>query len=262
MRRFVLYLCGGVLLASGFNTGSAGAAELISHRAEYRFFVGKSETRAGSSFEETRTECTAWVQSARMRMHGTNLVPSNQKFEITEFRNGRGMDFLHHLSTGGVRLIKIEGSARRDVNGRSGLIRWTSPKGKVLRMPPATEFATPFYLRILSELRASPGKVIRRTPVFGLIGGTTTGLYYVEARRAKHDEPLFIQVEGDTHLLDAPAIDLEVRLYASRTDGTPVYRIRMKLHENGIFSRAVYTTSRVTITAELARITALPSAKC
>jgi len=262
MRRIVRLLFAVALVVAMFDAGLLKAAEMVSHRAEYRFFFGKNETSAGKSVEETRTECKAWVQRARIHMHGSSLIPSNQRFEITEYRNGRGMDFLHHLSTGGMRLLNLEGSARTPAKGKPGTVRYTSPEAKVMRLPPRTEFATPFYLRVARELRARPNKVIRRTPVFGIVGGTATGLHYVEVRRAKHDEPLFSQVEGDTHLLDAPAIDLLIRIYARANDGTPVYRIRMKLHANGVYSRAVYSTASVTITGEIARITELPKAKC
>lgn len=260
--RFIVRLSVGLVVAAAVvSAHQSKSAEFVSHRAEYKYFLGRSETRAGGSIEENRVECDAWVQTSRHHMHGPRLVPTIQRLEIKEFRDGRGMIFLHHLSSGGQQFVKLEGSAYRGRNGKPPIARFTSPRAKEVVLPRKTVFAVAFYFRILRELTASPKKSVGRTPVFGLLSRGAS-LYYAEARRAKEREPLFIKVNGDSELLDAPAIDVEMRLFQSPRARRPRARIVMKLHANGIYSRAVYFLPRATISAEITSIRRLASPTC
>lgn len=261
MKLFVRLSIGLVVAAAVVSANETRSAEYVSHRAEYKYFLGRSETRAGGSLEENRITCDAWVQTTRHRMHGPRLIPTIQRLDITEYRDGRGMIFLHHLSAGGERLIRLEGSVARARNGGRLIARFTSPKAKEVPLPRGTIFATAFYFRTLRELTAAPRKTVGRAPVFGLLS-RGAALHYVEARRAKESAPLFIKVAGDADLLDAPAIDVEMRLFDARRAKTPRHRIVMKLHANGIYSRAIYYLPRVTISAEVARIEKLDTPRC
>lgn len=261
MRLLVRLSIGLVIAAAVVSAHETRAAEYVSHRAEYKYFLGRSETRAGGSMEENRITCDAWVQNSRHRMHGPRLIPTIQRLENKEFRDGRGMIFLHHLSVGGERLIRIEGSVGRGRDGGPLIARFTSPKAKEVALPRGTTFAVGFYFRALRELTAAPTRTVGRAPVFGLLSHGAA-LHYAEARRAKESAPLFIKVDGDADLLDAPAIDVEMRLFDTRRAKTPRYRIVMKLHANGIYSRAIYYLPRGTISAEIARIEKLDTPRC
>jgi hypothetical protein len=265
MQRILRLSLGLTMLAAALGAGPAGAAEIVSHRAEYKYFLEPNDTRAGGSIEENRVTCKAWVQTTRHRLSGPNLVPSSQRMEITELRDGRGMTFLHRLSTGGKSVVSLEGSAQRRGDGKPLIASYTSPEVKSEPLPPGTVFITAFYFRALRELRAAPNKTIKRTPVFGLLvhgANRYASLSYVEARRAKDGEPLLAPVEGDTELLDSPSMDIELRIFASRDAVTPAQRIVATVHDNGVYSRAVYYLPRMTFTAELSRIEALPKPKC
>jgi len=261
MKLIVRLSVGLVVAAAVVSAHESRSAEIVSHRAEYRFYLGGSETRAGGSVEENRVECDAWVQSSRHRMHGSNLRPGRQRLETKEYRDGHAMTFLQHVSSGGERVLSFEGIVRQGRNGKPAIASFTSPREMEVPLPRGTVFSTAFYLRTIREFRTAPGKTIRRTPVFGLMGRSGS-LFYVEARRVKTGEPLFTKVEGDTELLDSPSIDIELRLFASRQAAKPVQRIVATVHANGVYSRAVYYQPRATLIAEIVRIQALPKAKC
>jgi len=260
MRRIVQFLFAVAVVVAMFDAGLLKAAEMVSHRAEYRLFVGPQDTNAGRSIEENRVECKAWVQTTRTRMNGGRLMPSEQLLEIGESKDGRRITFSRRISSAIQANAVLEGSAvQRD--GKPPLATFTSPKPRDVTLPKGTVFAMTYFFGVLEDLQASPDKRIARRPVFGILS-QSADVFYVEARRVKDSSPLFSRIEGDTELLDAPSLDVEVRLFASAKATKPAYRMVVKFHANGVYSRAIYYLPAGTITAELAKIEVLPEAKC
>jgi len=250
-----------VLAAATFATAPTWANGIVSFRAEYKYFIGEGDADAGGGVQENRVNCTAWVQSSRVRMQGANLLPSRQQLETRETLDGRGMTFTHSVSFAGRPAVTTEAAAMRGEGGKPALVRFTSPKARSLRLPRGTMFPAAFYLRTLRELQRARDAAVPRTPVFGM-AWRGRDVIYVEARRLRSSEPLFNRVEGDSHLLDAPAIDIELRYYAGPTAKKPLYRVVYKLHANGIYSRAVYYHPVATFTVELTSVHELEKAAC
>lgn len=260
MRFIVRLLVGLVVAAAVVSAHQTRAAEIVSYRAEYKLFVGPQDRTGGKSIEENRVQCDAWVQKTHDRIKGGQLMPAQQQVEIRESRDGRKITFSRRISSAVQPGKFLEGSAvQRD--GKPPLATFTSPKPRELRLPRGTVFATTFFFRIRRELHASPDKRIARTPVFGILS-RSADVYYADARRVKDSGPLFNRVEGDTELLDSPAIDIEVRLFTSPKARKPEHRMVIRFHANGVYSRAIYYLPVGTITSEITRIEALPKAKC
>lgn len=260
MRRIVRFLFAVAVVVAMFDAGLLKAAEIVSHRAEYRLFVGPRETDAGRSIEENRVRCKAWVQTSRLRMNGGRLMPTEQLLAIGESKDGRRITFARRITSAVEANAVLEGSAvQRD--GKPPLATFTSPKPRDVTLPKGTVFAMSYLFRMLEELQAAPDKRIARRPVFGILSRGADVLY-VEARRVKDSGPLFSRIRGDTELLDSPSLNIEMRLFTSAKATKPAYRMVVKFHVNGVYSRAIYYLPVGTITAELAKIEALPKAKC
>jgi hypothetical protein len=260
MRRILRFSFALAFVVAAFDAGLLKAAEIVSHRAEYRLFNGPQDTKAGRSVEENRVQCKAWVQISRTQMNGGRLMPADQLLKVDESKDGRRFTFSRRVTSAVKTNALLEGRAvQRD--GKPPLATFTRPTPRDVTLPRGTVFPMSYYFKALDELQASPNKRMPRQPVFGILSRGANVLY-AEARRVKDSGPLFSRIDGDTELLDSPAVDIELRLFESAKAAKPAYRIVIKLHANGVYSRAVYHLPLGTITAELAKIEALPKAKC
>lgn len=165
------------LLAAMFAFASATpvvAIELVSHRAAYRLALDPSrasqdvESAAGAMLYEVVDRCGAWTVQQRFTLQvvgrGGQTYEMSSDYVTWETQDGTRLRFRLRQATDGAVTKTVIGEARLERPGGPGVVRFTAPEEREMRLAPGTLFPMVHTVRLIEA--AQRGERVLAAPLF------------------------------------------------------------------------------------------------
>jgi len=256
-----------VLFCAG-SAGSAGAAEIMPHRAIYPMTLGQAKSDAGvtgakgtMAYQWGET-CTGWTIEQRYRLKmgyaESPDVTIASNFVTWEAKDGLSYRFNQKETRGGVDDQEIRGSAKLDGPGKGGTADFEKPPGKSFQLPPGVLFPSAHTIFLIDQAKAGENFISKH--VFD--GATAENAVLVSAVIGPKIEP-DAEAAKKSPLLNHPGWRVRLAFFpADPKEEKPDYELGMLLLDNGVSRDMVIDYGDYSISAKLDDIEALPKPGC
>lgn len=248
--------------------GSAGASEIVPHRALYTLSLvrasddsGVTGARGTMAYQWGET-CNGWTIEQRYRLKmGYSESPDvtiASNFVTWEGKDGLKYRFNQLERQDGKQDEDVRGSAQLDGPGKGGAVTFEKPAGKSFPLPPGTLFPTAHTLLLLKLAAAGQNFVAKQ--VFD--GAAVEGSVLVSAVIGPKVEP-DAEAAKKSPLLNRPGWRVRLAFFpADPKAEKPDYELGMLLLDNGISRDMVIDYGDYAIRATLDDIEALDKPAC
>jgi hypothetical protein len=255
-------------LCAGFCAGSAGAAEIMPHRALYTMSLGRATGDAGvteahgtMAYQWGET-CDGWTveQRYRLRMGYAESPDINiaSNFVTWEAKDGLRYRFNQKETRSGAEDEEIRGKARLDGPGKGGTADFEKPEGKSFTLPPGMMFPSAHTIFLIDKARA--GETFIPKHIFD--GATVENAVLVSAVIGPKVAPDAAAIK-QSPLLNRPGWRVRLAFFpADPKVEKPDYELGMLLLDNGVSRDMVIDYGDYSIRAKLDDIEAMPKAGC
>jgi EipB-like len=248
--------------------GSAGAAEIMPHRALYTMQLGRAGIDAGvtaasgtMAYQWGQT-CDGWTieQNYRLKMGYSDSpdVDIASNFVTWEARDGLRYRFNQKETRNGADDEEIRGAAKLDGPGKGGAAVFEKPPGKNFALPPGVLFPSEHTIMLIDKAKAGENFVTAH--VFD--GAAVETAVLVTAVIGPKVEPDAADAKRSP-LLNRPGWRVRLAFFpADPKAEKPDYELGMLLLDNGVSRHMVIDYGDYAITATLADIEAAPKLHC
>ena len=270
-RLFAFGRLAGVALAflcAGFGAGSAGAAEIMPHRALYTMSLGRASGDAGvteahgTMVYQWGESCDGWTveQRYRLKMGYAESPDINiaSNFVTWEAKDGLRYRFSQKETRNGTEDDEISGKARLDGPGKGGTADFEKPESKSFKLPPGMMFPSAHTIFLIDKARA--GEIFIPKHIFD--GATVENAVLVSAVIGPKVAPDAAAIK-QSPLLNRPGWRVRLAFFpADPKVEKPDYELGMLLLDNGVSRDMVIDYGDYSIRAKLDDIEAMPKAGC
>jgi len=248
--------------------GSAGAAEIMPHRALYTMSLGRANGDAGvtaangtMAYQWGET-CDGWTVEQRYRLKmgyaESSDVSIASNFVTWEAKDGLRYRFNQKETRNGTDNEEIRGAAKLDGAGQGGAADFEKPEGKNFKLPAGVLFPSAHTIYLLDKAKAGENFVSRH--VFD--GATAESAVLVSAVIGPKVEP-DAEAAKKSPLLNRPGWRVRLAFFpADPKAEKPDYELGMLLLDNGVSHDMVIDYGDYAIRAKLDDIEALPKPGC
>ena len=263
MRRAV---AAGIVLASAtsFAASAQAAISLKPHRAVYDLTFagspdGQTVSAGGEMTFEVRDACTAWATQQMLQVSSTDrdgTETATRSDDATyETKDGSALTFTMTQKDNGTLTDDLRGHATI-APGRSGHVRFLSPAGASLTLPPGTLFPMAHTRTILEA--AAAGRHALSPLLFD--GTGTDGAEYSYVTIV--DWGPTVGPPPNPALAGLPSGRIDIAFYPlASTDMMPEYEIGTRYFANGVGDRLLMDFGGFRLAGQLKSLTMLPQAK-
>ena len=161
---------------AGFAPARAAPApapiDLASHRAHYALTLDSARedvvAATGQMAYEVDDVCDAWATRQRLDMTITNAdgqpIHMVSDYATLESKDGLRMQFHMRQATDTAVTEQVDGEARLEKAGGPGVVHYTTPADKEIRLAPGTLLPTPHTIAVLTAAEA--GRKFMAVPLF------------------------------------------------------------------------------------------------
>lgn len=269
---------GAVGLVLTFGLAPAAMAEpsdLAPHMAVYAMSLANTSLSGGVTGASGRMSykfsdsCDGWtVESKTVLSFSYNEgdpVSTTWDFITWESKDGLRYRFRERSTRDGVVSEEIEGTARLDGTGKSGIVHYVQPEERAVRLPRGTLFPTDHTLRLLDAAHKNERILIR--PVFD--GTGTEGPLDVsvilghEVAANANISPAVSNKAVDASLLSAPSWRMQMAFFPQDSqDGVPDYEVGLRYYLNGVVDEVMQSYGTFSLKGTLEKLEALPKPDC
>jgi hypothetical protein len=261
-------LVGGLLAPWAGGAGSAGAADIMPHRALYTMSLGKAGGDAGvtgasgtMAYQWGET-CDGWTVEQRYRLKmgyaesADVAIASN--FVTWEAKDGLHYRFNQKEARNGADNEELRGTAKLDGPGKGGTAEFEKPEGKNFELPPGALFPSAHTIFLIDKAKAGETFISRH--IFD--GATVENAVLVSAVIGPKVEP-DAEAAKQSPLLNRPGWRVRLAFFpADPKAEKPDYELGMLLLDNGVSRDMVIDYGDYAIRAKLDDIEALPRPGC
>lgn len=253
---------------TALTAGSAGASEVVPHRALYTLSLVRASDDSGVTAAHGTMaykwgeSCNGWTIEQRYRLKmgysesPDSMIASN--FVTWESKDGLKYRFNQQERQEGKPDNEIRGSARLDGPGKGGLATFEVPAGKSFPLPPGTLFPTGHTLLLIKL--AEEGQNFVAKQVFD--GAAAEGSVLVSAVIGPKIEPDAAAAKKSP-LLNRPGWRVRLAFFPADPNAEkPDYELGMLLLDNGISRDMVIDYGDYAIHAKLDDVEALDKPAC
>jgi len=248
--------------------GSAGAAEIMPHRALYTMSLGRANGDAGVTAAsgtmayQWGESCDGWTVEQRYRLKmgyaESPDVSIASNFVTWEAKDGLSYRFNQKETRNGTEDEEIRGTAKLDGPDKGGAADFEKPEGKSFKLPPGALFPSAHTIFLLDKARA--GEVFISKHIFD--GATVESAVLVSAVIGPKVAP-DAEAAKKSPLLDRPGWRVRLAFFpADPKAEKPDYELGMLLLDNGVSRDLVIDYGDYAIRAKLDDIEALPKPGC
>jgi len=247
--------------------GPITPAQMAAHRAAYRLTLDRARDNAdviaarGAMLYEVVDACEGWATRQRFTMTVTGRdgqeIETTSDYSTFEQKDGRALRFTLTQTSQGAVSQRVAGEARLEPDG-SGVVRYTEPAGKEVRLPPGTLLPTLHTIRALNLARE--GQRLLVAPLFDGTSDdgaqdTTTVLSAWQPAAAVERFPA-LSALGSARMTVA---------FFDRSGGgqgggaaTPEYEVSLRYYENGVADELRMNFGNFSVAGELAELQPIP----
>ena len=248
--------------------GSAGAAEIMPHRALYTMTLVRASGDAGVTAASGTMEyewgetCNGWTVAQRYRLKmgyaESSDVSLSSDFVTWESKDGLRYRFNQQEKRNGAVDDEIRGSAKLDGPGKGGVATFEKPPGKSFRLPAGVLFPSAHTIFLLNRAEAGANFIAKQ--VFD--GATVDNAVLVSAVIGPKVEPDAAAAKKNP-LLNRPGWRVRLAFFpADPKAETPDYELGMLLLDDGVSRDMIIDYGDYAIRARLDDIEALPKPSC
>jgi EipB-like len=256
------------LVLAGLCAGSAGAAEIVPHRALYTMSLGRATgdtgvTGAGGTMAYQWGEtCDGWTieQRYRLRMAYADSpdVAIASNFVTWEAKDGLSYRFNQKETRNGTEGEEIRGMARLDGPGQGGTAEFEKPAAKTFKLPPGMLFPSAHTIMLIDKAKAGENFISKH--IFD--GATVENAVLVSAVIGPKIEP-DAKIAKKSPLLNRPGWRVRLAFFpADPKEEKPDYELGMLLLDNGVSRDMTIDYGDYTIRAKLDDIEPAPKPGC
>ena len=248
--------------------GTAGAAEIMAHRALYTMTLGRAGgdtgviAAGGTMAYQWGEACDGWTVEQRYRLKmGYSETPDvsiASNFVTWEARDGLSYRFNQKETRNGTEEEEIRGTAKLDGPDKGGTADFEKPQGKSFKLPAGMLFPSAHTIFLIDKARA--GEVFLSKQIFD--GATVEGPVLVSAVIGPKVAP-DAEAAKKSPLLDRPGWRVRLAFFpADPKAEKPDYELGMLLLDNGVSKDMVIDYGDYAIHATLDDIEPLPKPGC
>jgi len=257
-----------IALAVASAAGTAGAAEIMPHRALYTMTLGRTGGDAGviaasgTMAYQWGEACDGWTVEQRYRLKmGYSESPDvsiASNFVTWEAKDGLSYRFSQKEARNGTEEDEIRGTAKLDGPDKSGAADFEKPEGKSFKLPPGMLFPSAHTIFLIDK--ATAGEVFISKQLFD--GATVENAVLVSAVIGPKVAPDADSAKKSP-LLDRPGWRVRLAFFpADPKAEKPDYELGMLLLDNGVSRDMVIDYGDYAIHATLDDIEPLPKPGC
>jgi hypothetical protein len=255
------------LLALCF-AGTAGAAEIMPHRALYTMSLGRAAgdvsvtAASGTMAYQWGEVCDGWTVEQRYRLKmgyaESPDVTIASNFVTWESKDGLKYRFNQKETRSGSDNDEIRGTAKLEGVGKGGSAEFEKPEGKSFQLPAGAVFPSAHTIQLIDRAKAGDNFVSRH--IFD--GATVENAVLVSAVIGPKVEP-DAEAKKQSPLLDRPGWRVRLAFFpADPKAEKPDYELGMLLLDNGVSRDLVIDYGDYAIKAKLDDIEVLPKPGC
>lgn len=267
----------GVLLglAVGPAQSLAGPYPLAPHAAIYQMSLATANLSGGVTGASGKMDyqfsdaCDGWVVKNKtdLTFAYNEGEPVTTTWDMISWESKNGLHYRFHVRSlrDGELSEEIEGRADLDGPGKGGLVHFTLPEERMIRLPKGIMFPTDQTIRVLQA--AQKGEKYVNWPLFD--GSGTDGPYDVgvslgrEVPANSNVSPSETNKEVDSSLLSSLSWRLQMAYFLQgATDPTPDYESAMRLYQNGVAEEVLQSFGNFSMRGTLTKLRALPKPNC
>jgi hypothetical protein len=248
--------------------GSAGAADIMPHRALYTMSLSKAGGDAGvtgasgTMAYQWGESCDGWTVEQRYRLKMGYAESADvgiaSNFVTWEAKDGLRYRFNQKETRDGTENEEIRGAARLDGAEKGGTADFEKPPGKNFKLPPGALFPSAHTIFLIDKARAGENFISR----YIFDGATVEGAVLVSAVIGPKVEP-DAEAAKESPLLNRPGWRIRLAFFpADPKAEKPDYELGMLLLDNGVSRDMVIDYGEYAIRAKLDDIEALPKPGC
>ena len=256
----------GVTLASA---ASAGAVDILPHRAIYKMDLNAAESRSnvadveGFMMFEWRDSCDGWSVTQKLAMTVYYATGESTDFGWSlnswEAKDGMKYGFFVRRLQDGQEQQALRGSAELKGPGKPGVAHYTEPQPHDLELPAGTLFPTAHTLAVLKQ--AETGKPLFWSKVFD--GSDEDGLFGVGAIIGKPTATRAKAEKLPKELIGVPSWRLALAFYPnSSKELAPEHEQNMVLYRNGVAEDLILEYGDFSVRTTLTKLEPLPPPGC
>jgi hypothetical protein len=259
-----------VLLIAGSTgwAGSAGAADIMPHRALYTMNLSKAGGDAGvtgasgTMAYQWGEACDGWTVEQRYRLKMAYAESADvsiaSNFVTWEAKDGQRYRFNQKETRNGADNEEIRGEAKLDGDGKGGTADFEKPEGKSFKLPPGVLFPSAHTVFLIDK--AQGGENFISQHIFD--GATAESAVLVSAVIGPKVEPDG-EAAKNNPLLNRPGWRVRLAFFpADPKAEKPDYELGMLLLDNGVSRDMVIDYGDYAIRAKLDDVEALPKPGC
>jgi len=266
----------GVVLSLGFGAEAiAGPRDLASHAAIYSMSLASANLSGGVTGASGKMDyqfadaCDGWVVKNKTDLtfsynEGAPVVTSWDLL-TWESKDGLHYRFRVHSLRDGELSEEIEGRADLDGPGKGGVVKYSLPEERMIRLPRGTLFPTDHTIRLLEAARK--GEHFVNWPLFD--GSGTEGPYDVgvsigrEVTANSNVSPENANQNVDAALLSAQSWRMQMAFFLKDgNDATPDYESAMRMYQNGVADEVLQSFGNFSLRGVLDKLTPLTKPDC
>ena len=255
-------------LLAVLGAGSAGAAEIVPHRALYAMTLGRASADAGvtgasgTMAYQWGESCDGWTVEQRYRLKmgyaESPDVSIASNFVTWEAKDGLSYRFNQKETRNGAENEEIRGAAKLDGPDKGGKVEFEKPEGKSFPLPAGVLFPSAHTIFLIDKAQAGENFISRH--IFD--GATVETAVLVSAVIGAKVEP-DAELAKKSPLLNRPGWRVRLAFFpADPKAEKPDYELGMLLLDNGVSRDMVIDYGDYAIHATLDDIEALPKPGC
>lgn len=262
----------GVGIAKG---ASASPYPLASHTALYRMSLATANLSGGVIGASGRMDyqfadsCDGWVTKTKtdITFSYNDGDPAETSWNMLSWESKDGLHYRFHVRSlrNGEPSEEIEGRADLDGPGKSGVVHFTLPEERMIRLPKGTMFPTDQTVRLLQAAQKNRHYV--NWPLFD--GSEADGPYDVgiilgrELPANANTSPAEVNKDVDANLLTPLSWRLQMAYFTHDSDDpTPDYESAMRLYQNGVAEDVLQSFGDFSLRGTLVTLKILPRPDC
>lgn len=266
----------GVLLSLGAEQQALAAPrQLASHAALYEMSLATANLSGGVTGASGKMDyqftnsCDGWVVKNKtdLTFSYNEGAPVTTSWDMLAWESKDGLHYrfrVHSLRDGELS-EEIEGRADLDGPGKGGVVRFTLPEERMIRLPKGTLFPTNQTIRLLEAARK--GERYVNWPLFD--GSGTEGPYDVgvslgrEVPANSNISPAASNKDVDATLLSALSWHMQMAYFLrDASDALPDYETAMRIYQNGVAEDVLQSFGNFSMRGSLVKLRALPKPDC
>jgi hypothetical protein len=278
MRSQVAGLALGAVLATsvvGMAAPAPAVLELTPHRAVYAMALNATKPgggvtgASGAMSYKFGDSCDGWTVENRTALTFAYSdgapVATTWDFVTWESKDGLHYRFRVRSTRDGVVSEEINGVANLDGVGKGGVVKFTLPEQKTMRLPKGTLFPTEHTIRLLEN--AQKGEHMLQRILFD--GTGADGPFDVNAVIGRlfpanaNISPAAANPAINPALLSAPSWHMEMAFFApAANEPTPDYEVALRYYQNGVADEVIQSFGNFSLKGTLQKLEPLPKPDC